>query len=142
MTCGKRTLIKGKQIKDETITSSDLAQDSVITEKIKDGNVTCAKLEPGLCERLLASDAPIGRVKISGTVPAHTDFTIPDGLSYDTSLFVRRVAIYKNGQLLFNGDSPPTNDWDPVEVWPGSSNDKIVFDFLLRNGETIQVMVL
>jgi hypothetical protein len=142
MTCGKRTLIKGKQIKDETITSDDLAKDSVITEKIKDENVTCAKLESGLCERLLASDTPIGRVKIVGTVPAHTDFTIPSGLSYNISLFVERVAVYKNGQLLFNGDSPPTNNKDPVEVWPGSSNNKIVFDFPLRNGETIQVIVL
>lgn len=140
--CGKRTLIKGKQIKDETITSDDLAKNSVITEKIKDGNVTCAKLEPGLCDRLLTSTAPIARIKIVGNVPAHTDFVIPGGLSYDALLFVERVAIYKNGQLLFNGNSPPTDDKDPVEVWPGSSNDKIVFDFPLRNGETIQVMVL
>jgi len=137
-----RSLVKGRQIKDLSITSNDLAQDSVITEKIKDHNVTCDKLDVGICDRLLRTDSPIGRTKVYDGYPARTDFTIPDGLTYDPATFVERVAVYRNGQLLFNGDGPPVDDRDPVEVWPGSSNTQIVFDMELQRGATIQVIIL
>ena len=137
-----RTLVRGSQVKDESITDRDLARDSVITEKIKDGNVTCPKLAPGICDRLLNTDNPIGRVKILETIPAGTDLTIPGGLTYDVSHFVTRVAIYRNGQLLYNGLISPTDEHDPTEVYPGSDNTKIKFDFIVRKGETIQVVVL
>ena len=110
--------------------------------RIKDGNVTCPKLEPGLCERLLSSQHPIGRIKIYADFPAGQEFTIPNGLTYDIDSFVTRVAIYRNGQFLFNGDAPPTDEIDPVEVWPGSSNDKVVFDMNLIRGDTIQIIIL
>lgn len=137
-----RSLVKGRQIKDESIHSNDLAENSVITEKIKDGNVTCPKLEPGLCDRLLSNDSPIGRTKIDVEVPAGQEFTIPNGLTYDSSTFVTRVAIYRNGQFLYNGSTPPINTKDPVEVWPGSTNDKVIFDMNLLRGDTIQVITL
>jgi len=97
-----RTQIRGSQVRDESITDRDLARDSVITEKIKDGNVTCPKLAPGICDRLLNTDNPIGRVKLTETIPQGTDFTIPGGLTYDINYFMTRVAIYRNGQLLYN----------------------------------------
>ena len=137
-----RTLIRGSQVRDETIESVDLATDSVITEKIKDHNVTCEKLPVGFCDRLLSGDAPIGRVKINAQVDANTDVDVPGGLSYDVINFVTRVAIYRNGQLLFNGDSSPSDNSDPVEVYPGSDNTKIKFDFPLLRGDTIQVIIL
>lgn len=137
-----RSLIRGPQIKDETITERDLAADSVITVKIKDGNVTCQKLAPGLCDRLLRTDVPIGRVKLTDVHPEGTDFTIPNGLTYDVNFFVERVAIYRNGQLLYNGVTAPVDEHDATEVYPGSDNTKIKFDFDLRKGETIQVIVL
>ena len=137
-----RSLVKGRQVKDESIRSVDLARDSVITEKIKDGNVTCPKLEPGLCERLLSSQFPIGRIKIYEDFPAGQEFTIPGGLTYETATFVTRVAIFRNGQLLFNGDAPPTDDRDPIEVWPGSTNNKVVFDMTLIRGDSLQVITL
>lgn len=138
-----RSLIRGPQVLDRSIEAVDLAQDSVITEKIKDGNVTCAKLAPGLCDRLLASSAPIGRVKLTADFPADTDFTIPNGLTYNQAEFVERVAIYRNGQLLYNGLIKPTDDFrDPTDVWPGSDNTKIKFSWGLTRGDTIQVMIL
>ena len=137
-----RTYVGGTQVKDGSIQAVDLATDSVITEKIKDHNVTCEKLEVGLCDRLLRSDSPIGRTKILTAHPSGTDFTIPNGLTYDTASFVDRVAIYRNGQLLFNGSTAPSDDKDPVEVWPGSSNTEIVFDMDLERGDTLQVIIL
>lgn len=137
-----RSLVKGRQIQDEFIRSNDLAKDSVITEKIKDGNVTCPKLEPGLCDRLLSSSTPIGRMKIYKDFPAGQEFTIPGGLTYDSNTFVERVAIYKNGQLLYNGNGPPAGERDPEEVWPGSTDNTIVFNCDLIRGDTIQVMTL
>jgi len=137
-----RTLVKGSQVKNESITYLDLARDSVITEKIKDGNVTCQKLAPGICDRLLNTDNPIGRIKINEVLLAGTDFLIPGGLTYDINYFMTRVAIYRNGQLLFNGLTPPVDKFDATEVYPGSDNTKIKFDFDLRKGETIQVVVL
>jgi hypothetical protein len=137
-----RSLIRGPQVKDESIEAIDLAKDSVITEKIKDGNVTCVKLESGLCDRLLSSMSPIGRIKLIADFPANTDFTIPGGLVYVPISFVERVAIYRNGQLLYNGDSAPVNDSDPTEVYPGSDNSKIRFEFPLRRGDAIQVITL
>lgn len=137
-----RTRVKGRQVENYSITDVDLAIDSVITEKIKDGNVTCVKLEPGLCNRLLQSAFPIGRAKIMANITANTDFPLPNGLTYDLATFVDRVAIYRNGQLLFNGSSPPTNIYDPVEVYPGSDTTKIKFDMDLKRGETIQVIIL
>ena len=137
-----RSLIRGPQVKDESIEAVDLAMDSVITEKIKDGNVTCVKLEPGLCDRLLSSSSPIGRARLAGDFPSDIDFTIPGGLVYIPADFVERVAIYRNGQLLYNGDSMPVDDNDPAEVYPGSDTTKIKFCFPLRRGDTIQVIIL
>lgn len=137
-----RSLIRGPQVLDESIEAVDLAKDSVITEKIKDGNVTCAKLAPGICDRLLASTTPIGRVKLMADFPADIDFTIPGGLTYNQTEFVERVAIYRNGQLLYNGLVQPTDDKDPTDVYPGSDNTKIRFTWGLTRGDTIQVMVL
>lgn len=137
-----RSLIRGPQVKDESIEAVDLAKDSVITEKIKDGNVTCVKLEPGLCDRLLSNASPIGRAKLTANLPANTDFTIPGGLVYVPADFVERVAIYRNGQLLYNGDSVPVDDNDPTEVYPGSDNSKIKFEFPIIRGDTIQVITL
>jgi hypothetical protein len=137
-----RTLIRGPQVKDESITDRDLAKDSVITEKIKDGNVTCQKLAVGICDRLLSSDSPIGRVKLTQSYLARTDFVLPNGMTYEISSFVSRVAIYRNGQLLYNGLLAPVDIHDPVDVFPGSDNSKIQFDFDLKKGETIQVVLL
>jgi hypothetical protein len=137
-----RTFIDGSQVEDRSIEAVDLATDSVITEKIKDGNVTCPKLEPGLCERLLVNSSPIGRVKLLANFPEDTDFDIPNGISYDTVSFITRVAIYRNGQLLFNGISAPVGVQDPTDVYPGSTNTKIKFAFELLRGDTIQVITL
>jgi hypothetical protein len=140
--CMARTQIRGSQVRDESITDRDLARDSVITEKIKDGNVTCPKLAPGICDRLLNTDNPIGRIKVTETILQGTDFTIPGGLTYDINYFMTRVAIYRNGQLLFNGLMPPTDKFDPTDVYPGSDNTKIKFECELRKGETVQVVIL
>lgn len=137
-----RSLVRGSQVLDRSIESDDLATDSVITEKIKDHNVTCEKLAVGICDRLLSNDAPIGRVRLTGGFPANQDFTIPGGLSYDPASFVERVAIYRNGQLLYNGDELPIDPNDPAEVFPGTSNQQIRFCFNLLRGDTIQVIIL
>jgi hypothetical protein len=137
-----RSLIRGRQVLDRTITDVDLATDSVITEKIKDRNVTCEKLALGLCDRLLSSDSPIGRVRILLNVPADQDFAVPGGLSYDSTSFVERVAIFRNGQLLFNGNQPPADLRDPTDVYPGSTIQYIKFSFELLKGDTIQVITL
>jgi len=137
-----RSLIRGPQVLDRSIEAVDLAKDSVITEKIKDGNVTCVKLAPGLCDRFLASSTPIARVRLTADFPADADFTIPNGLTYSQTEFVERVAVYRNGQLLYNGTTQPTNDADPTDVYPGSDNSKIKFCWGLTRGDTIQVIVL
>lgn len=137
-----RTFVDGGQVLDRSITSDDLDTDSVITEKIKDGNVTCQKLAPGLCDRLLKTDAPIGRIKLTTKVLPGTDFILPNSMSYDIDKFIDRVAIYRNGQLLYNGEIAPLNENDPTEVYPGSTNTMVRFDFELRRGETIQVVIL
>jgi hypothetical protein len=137
-----RSLVRGSQVLDRSIESVDLATDSVITEKIKDHNVTCEKLAVGLCDRLLSNDAPIGRIRLTGSFPANQDFVIPGGLSYDPASFVERVAIYRNGQLLYNGDQMPVDPKDPAEVYPGSTNQHIRFCYELLKGDTIQVITL
>lgn len=137
-----RSLVKGTQVKDRSITDVDLATDSVITEKIKDHNVTCEKLAVGICDRLLSNDAPIGRIRLTSDFPANQDFVIPGGLLYDPASFVERVAIYRNGQLLYNGDQLPTNPKDPTDVYPGSTTQHIRFCWKLSKGDTIQVIIL
>jgi hypothetical protein len=137
-----RSLVKGTQVLDRSITDVDLATDSVITEKIKDHNVTCEKLAVGLCDRLLSSDAPIGRIRLTSDFPADQDFVIPGGLSYDLASFVERVAIYRNGQLLYNGEQQPIDPKDPADVYPGSTNQYIRFCYPLFKGDTIQVIIL
>jgi len=137
-----RSFIQGAQVLDRSIEADDLATDSVITEKIKDGNVTCQKLAPGLCDRFLASDAPIGRVKMTVDYPADVDFDLPNGIQYDPITFLTRIAIYRNGQLLFNGLVAPVDDRDPTDVYPGSSNTKVKFVWPITRGDTIQVMAL
>jgi len=137
-----RSLVRGSQVLDRSIESVDLATDSVITEKIKDHNVTCEKLAVGLCDRLLSNDAPIGRIRLTSKFPAYQDFAIPGGLTYDTALFVERVAIYRNGQLLFNGNQLPVDPDDPADVYPGSTTGHIRFCMQLLKGDTIQVITL
>jgi hypothetical protein len=137
-----RSLVRGSQVLDRSITDEDLATDSVITEKIKDHNVTCEKLAIGLCDRLLSNDAPIGRVRILSDFPANQDFLIPGGLVYDPTYFVERVAIYRNGQLLFNGSQLPVDQRDPTDVYPGSTTQYIRFCYNLLKGDTIQVITL
>lgn len=137
-----RSLVRGSQILDRSIMDEDLATDSVITEKIKDHNVTCEKLAIGICDRLLSNDAPIGRVILTSGFPANQDFTIPGGLIYDPTSFVERVAIYRNGQLLFNGSQLPVDPKDPTDVYPGSATQYIRFCYDLLKGDTIQVITL
>lgn len=135
-----KALVRGAQIK--TVDADNIAPNAVITEKIKDNNVTYEKLEPGLQDRLLSNPFPIARIKISESLPERADFEIPNGLMYNLNTFVERVAIYRNGQLLFNGLEEPINEDDPVEVFPGSDTTKIKFDMMLRKGDTIQVIIL
>lgn len=137
-----RSLVRGSQILDRSIESVDLATDSVITEKIKDHNVTCEKLAVGICDRLLSNDSPIGRVKLVSDFPANQDFTIPNGLSYDPTMFVDRVAIYRNGQLLYNGEQFLDDPHDPADVSPGTTSQHIRFRENLLRGDTIQVIIL
>ena len=137
-----KALVRGSQIKEQSVTDFNLAKDSVITEKIKDGNVTCEKLAPGLCERFLSNPSPIARVKLKERVPARTDFELPNEMKYELNSFIDRVAIYRNGQLLFNGLEAPIDDEDPTEVFPGENCNKIQFDMELRKGDTIQVIIL
>ena len=136
-----RTRLRGSQILDRSIEADDLAIDSVITEKIKDHNVTCEKLEVGLCDRLLRTDSPILRVQIDSDIPAGTDFSLPGTNTYSVDDFIDRVAIYRNGQLLYNGLAPPVDWKDPIEVYPGSDNGKVKFDFDLERGATIQFIL-
>lgn len=117
-----RSLIKGKQLKDESIGIS--------------------KLAPEIYARLLKNSMPIARVKLSKSFLAHTDFVLPNGLTYSTDVFTERVAVYRNGQLLFSGNSPPIDKNDPTEVYPGSNEMAIKFDMDLRRGETIQIIIL
>lgn len=136
-----RSFVSGDQVLDRSIESVDLATDSVITEKIKDGNVTCPKLAPGLCERLLTTDTPIWRFKLTADHPEDTDFDISPAV-YDPTLFETRVAVYRNGQLLFNGLVPPADEGDATDVWPGTTNSMLRFAGSLRKCDTIQVILL
>lgn len=61
------TKIRGEQIKDASITASELATDAVETLKIKDANVTLAKLESGADKQLVIVGA--------GGVPAYQDMS-------------------------------------------------------------------
>jgi hypothetical protein len=137
-----RSLIRGPQVLDGSIESEDLAKDSVITEKIKDGNVTCIKLEPGLCDRLFSNSNLIGRIKIAQAVPEDTDFLIPGELTYDLETFVKRVHVFRNGLLLYTGQCKPVDLKDPIEVYPGSTNQHIKFCLDLVKGDVIQVLTL
>lgn len=137
-----RTKIRGSIVEDLTITAQDLATDSVITEKIKDHNVTCEKLAEGLCERLLKSEKVRVGVQLETDYLADTDFTIPESLEYSLDDFEFRVLVYRNGQLLFNGLGPPPDEWSPIEVYPGSDTKKLRFGMNIGKGETIQVVIL
>jgi len=136
-----RSFVSGDQVLDRSIEAADLATDSVITEKIKDGNVTCPKLAPGICERLLTTNIPIWKFKLVATHPVDTDFDISPA-SYDLTLFETRVAIYRNGQLLFNGLVPPIDEEDATDVYPGTTDSMLRFAGPLRKGDTIQVILL
>ncbi len=137
-----RTLVRGTQVLDRSIAAEDLASDSVITEKIKDRAVTCEKIADACRELFLTSSTPIGRIRLATNIPANTDFTIPGGLEYDPTTFSERVAIYRNGQLLFGGSTAPIDENDPVEVYPGSTDTTIKFSYEIRKCETIQVVIL
>ena len=136
-----RSFVSGDQVRDQSIEAIDLATDSVITEKIKDGNVTCPKLAPGICDRLLTTDIPIWRFKLSANHPEDTDFDISPAI-YDPVLFETRVAVYRNGQLLFNGLVPPVDEKDATDVYPGTTSSMLRFAGVLRRGDTIQVILL
>jgi len=136
-----RTYVSGDQVLDRSIEAVDLATDSVITEKIKDGNVTCQKLAPGLCERFLSTAEPVWRFKVIANHLADTDFDISPA-SYVLDFFLTRTAIYRNGQLLFNGLIQPTEERDSTDVYPGTNTSAIKFVETLRRGDTIQVIFL
>lgn len=135
-----RSFVKGSQVRDSTITSADLAVDSVLTEKIKDKNVTKPKLADDVCVRLLSNDSPIARIKLLTDLDPDTDFTIPGGLDYvDLTTFLTRTKIYQNGQLLYNGaDNTDTN----ADVWPGTTTTQIKFACQIRRGAAITVEIL
>lgn len=136
-----RSFVSGDQVLDRSIEACDLATDSVITEKIKDGNVTCQKLAPGLCDRLLTTDNPIWRLKLTEDWPEDTDLDISP-VVYDPTLFITRVAVYRNGQLLFNGLTPPIGETDATDVWPGTTTSMLRFAGPLRRGDTITGILL
>lgn len=81
----------------------------------------------------------IYRTKISGVVPAHTDF-ISTLAIYNVVEFVNKFAIFRNGQLLFNGEAPSEDEDCPIEVYPGSNPYSIRFVFNLLKGDTIQII--
>lgn len=136
-----RSFVKGSQIRDETITAEDLSDNAVITRTILDKNVTKPKLADDVCERLLASAAPIARACLTTDLPAGTDFTLPDGKDYtDLTTFLTRTKIWQNGQLLYNGDTAATpNDADVI---PGSDTTKVKFLRTLRKGAAITVEII
>ncbi len=135
-----RSFITGSQVGDGSITEADLATDSVSTDKIKDGNVTCPKLAPGICDRLLNSTTPITRTKLTADLAANTDLTLPGGASYiDSATFLARAKIYRNGVLQYSGASGLDTNAD---VYPGSDATKIKFTYDLRKGDTIIAEIL
>ena len=135
-----RAYVKGSQICDQSITDADLADNAVITRTIKDLNVTRPKLALDVRERLLDSNAPITRVKLTSDFPAHTDFTLPGGKDYkDLATFTTRTKVWWNGQLLYMGASAS----DPgVDIYPGSETTKIKFMCELRRGAAITVEII
>lgn len=139
-----RTVIKGQHICDGSIDTVDLADGAVTTPKIEDRSVTCAKLTADICPRLLATDSPIARVRIAGATPAHTDITIPGGLSYSSvTEFLERFLISVDGQIMWSFASfPPASPTDPCDVYPGSDGTKIRFAFSLDKGTRLQVVQL
>ena len=158
-----KTQVKGSLICDGSITTEQLADDAVTTAKILDGNVTEQKLadnsvstskiidravtEPKLADdivaRLLTSAKAVARQRFPGELAADTDMTIPGGFTWtSTTDFLERFIITLNGQVLGNGDGPPVGCTEWVDVYPGSSSDKIRFTFPLKRGHKIQVVRL
>lgn len=139
-----RTAIKGQHIRDGTVDTVDLADGAVTTPKIADHSVTCDKLEVGFCDRFLATASPIARVRLAPATPAHTDVTLPGGLSYSSvTEFLERFQISVDGQIMWNFASyPPPNADDPCDVYPGSDGTKIKFAFDMKPGTRIQVVQL
>ena len=137
-----RSFIKGSQVRDESITDADLADNAVITRTIKDKNVTKPKLADDVCARLLDSDAPIARICLTAGVLPLVDFTLPGGKDYrDLTTFLTRTKIWQNGQLLFNGDGSDLSG-DTADVIPGSDTTKVKFLRVIERGAAITVEVL
>ena len=135
-----RSFVKGTQIRDKSIRDVDLADDAVVTRTIKDKNVTKAKLADDVCERLLTSSSPIARTKLTTDLLANTDFTLPGGLDYiDSTIFLTRLKVWRNGQLLHNGISSIDPDAD---FYIGSDTTKIKFTCDIRRNEKITVEII
>ena len=79
----------------------------------------------------------IYRMKITDVVLAHTDF-VSEFVVHDIVKFVNNVAIFRNGQLLFNGKNFSEENNNPVEVYPNGNNIRFAFDLL--KGDTIQII--
>jgi hypothetical protein len=138
-----RTRVKGSLLCDASVTAEKLTDGAVITAKILDGNVTEQKLAVDVQQRLLSSAQVLAKERFPGELPEDTDMTIPGGITWDSVQdFVERFVIVLNGQILGNGAGPPAGCTDWVDVYPGSSNDKIRFTFPLRKGHKIQVIRL
>ena len=137
-----KTRIRGTQIKDRSVTSHDLASDSVITEKILDHNVTEPKLAIDISSRLLSSASVIGRAVIGLETSAGTDILIPNGLEWDSATqFVERFLIILNGVIQYSGPQAPTVN-EPYDCYPGGSSTTMKFSFDLEKNSRIQVVKL
>lgn len=135
--------VSTSKIIDGAVTEPKLATDSVSASKIIDKNVTEPKLADDIVARLLTSAKAVARQRFPGELAADTDMTIPGGFTW-TSItdFLERFIIILNGQVLGNGDGPPVGCTEWVDVYPGSSSDKIRFTFPLKKGHKIQVVRL
>jgi|3_EtaG_2_1085321.scaffolds.fasta_scaffold03221_6 hypothetical protein len=111
MVVSRRTLVSGDQIRDKTIAEVDLADNCISTAKIKDKNITSDKLSDEVLDLIQAgvSTSGIGRTVLAEGIVKDLDFTIPNSLTYVLSQFTTKVAVYRNGQLLFSGSQQPVN---------------------------------
>jgi hypothetical protein len=132
-----------QKLADGSVSTPKIADDAVSTSKIIDRNVTEPKLADDIVARLLTSATAVARERFPGELAADTDMTIPGGFSWASTVdFLDRFVIILNGQVMGNGAGPPVGYADWVDVYPGSSNDKIRFAFPLKKGHKIQVIRL
>lgn len=138
-----RTRTKGSLFCDGSVTAEKLTDGAVITAKILDGNVTEQKLAVDVQQRLLSSAQVLAKQHFPGELSADTDMIIPGGFKWASAQdFLERFIIVLNGQILGNGAGPPAAETDWVDVYPGSSSNRIRFTFPLRKGHKIQVIRL